>query len=140
MRNQRKKQKCWNNKLQGRRDITHTRDENSVSVIPSKETVPTKSSCSTPTHGAILQDPKQGPSSTTTAAPLAREYIAPKVERSSNPICFRFLQHEVDIHVTTLNFASVEARGDASAEVGTTRSVQRMSILKSVESAMIVLL
>jgi hypothetical protein len=89
-----------------RRAHTYASDANSSAVIPSKATLPKKSSCSIYTQGAFLQDPIHGPSSTWTREADAREYIAPNVHKLSIPSDSRFRLHAVDIQVTILNFSS----------------------------------
>ena len=92
-----------------RRAHTYASDANSSAVIPSKATLPKKSSCSIDTQGAFLQDPMQGPSSTSTREDDAREYIAPNVHKLSIPSDSRFRLQAVDIQVTILNFSSCSA-------------------------------
>lgn len=95
---------------------TYTRSINSRSLIPSNATFPTKSSCSIATHGAILQAPKHGPSSTTILHIAAvdwewdSEYKSEKVANESNPKFFRRREQLVDMQVTILNLEAARAR------------------------------
>ncbi len=112
---------------------TYASDENSSAVMPSKATVPTKSSCSIATQGPFLHDPIHGPSSTLTRESEAREYIAPNVDKSSIPSDRRFRLQAVDIQVTILNFSScsamtssVKALSDDASNIGENFSFDRL--------------